>query len=168
MRGFAYLITAVFFMLVMHACERDDLCAASIPKSPRLIFRFTDAANPGQFLSPAGLKVLYPEVNDSLPAGTGTFTQDSLGIPIPTGSGEINTLLVLVENANDTLLRNPDTLNFRYLAQEVFVSKACGFKNDFILQSVSLRADGNNWIQNITIINDTIQNEFEAAVRIAH
>lgn len=168
MRGFAYLMMAAFFMLMMYACERDDLCAASIPKTPRLIFRFTDAANPGQFLSPTALKVLYPEVNDSLPAGTGTFAQDSLGIPIPTGVGEINTILVFVKNANNNALRNPDTLDLRYLAQEVLVSKACGFKNDFILQSVSFRADDNNWIQNITIINDTIQNEFQAAVRIEH
>lgn len=168
MRGISYLLTLVVFLCAMQACERDDLCATSIPKSPRLVLRFADAANPGQFLAPTGLKVIYPEVNDSLPSGSGTFAQDSLGIPIPTGIGEINTLIILVENANDTLLRNADTLDLRYLANEVFVSKACGFKNDFILQSVSLRADNNNWIQSISIINDTIQNEFQAAVRIVH
>ncbi|MDT8414722.1 MAG: DUF6452 family protein [Flavobacteriaceae bacterium] len=168
MRLYRYLIFVGLFLCLLGACERDDLCSAGIPKTPNLVLRFLDANITNDFKIVPGLRVVYPEVNDSLPANGGTFANDSIGIPLPTGLGEFTTTIVMVKDAANANLRNSDTVDIRYLAQEVFISKACGFKNEFILQQITLRNDNDNWIRNLLITNDTIQNEFQAAVRIFH
>lgn len=169
MKASVYFLLFLVFLSVISGCERDDLCAAAIPKTPGLVVRFFDAAKPDSLLAVTNMRVKFVGIDDSLTIGTSfTFNLDSIAIPLKTGVGELLTQIVLINNATDTLLRNADTLDVSYLAEKEFISKACGFKNNFVLQNITLRADTDNWISSAQIINDTIQDERKAAVRIFH
>ncbi len=169
MKASVYFLLFLVFLSVVSGCERDDLCAAAIPKTPGLVVRFFDAAKPDSLLAVTNMRVKFVGIDDTLTIGTSfTFNLDSIAIPLKTGVGELLTQIVLINNATDTLLRNADTLDVSYLAEKEFISKACGFKNNFVLQNITLRADTDNWISSAQIINDTIQDERKAAVRIFH
>jgi hypothetical protein len=169
MKASIYFLLFLVFLSAVSGCERDDLCAATIPKTPGLVVRFFDANNPDLLLAVTNMRVKFVGIDDSLTIGNSfTFNLDSIAIPLKTGEGDLLTQIVLINNATNTLLRNADTLDVRYLAEKEFISKACGFKNNFVLQNITLRTDENNWISSAQIINDTIQDERKAAVRIFH
>ncbi|MDZ4148447.1 MAG: DUF6452 family protein [Flavobacteriaceae bacterium] len=169
MKASIYLLLFLVFLSAVSGCERDDLCAAAIPKTPGLVVRFFNASNPDSLLAVTNMRVKFVGIDDSLTIGNSfTFNLDSIAIPLKTGVGELLTQIVLINNATNVLLRNADTLDVSYLAEKEFISKACGFKNNFVLQNITLRTDANNWISSAQIINDTIQDERKAAVRIFH
>lgn len=169
MKASIYFLLFLVFLSAVSGCERDDLCAAAIPKTPGLVMRFFDTASPASLLAVTNMRVKFVGIDDSLTIGTSfTFNLDSIAIPLKTGVGELLTQIVLINNATETSLRNADTLDVSYFAEKEFISRACGFKNSFVLQNITLRADANNWISSAQIINDTIQDERKAAVRIFH
>lgn len=74
-------------------------------------------------------------------------------------------------NGNDTNDSNIDVIEVRYTPEFVYVSRACGFKSIFNFGNtggVSIDPDGDNWIINTDIINQTIDNENAAQVIIFH
>jgi len=169
MKAFIHILLFSVVLSSVSGCERDDLCAEAIPKTPGLVMRFFSSANTDSLLPVTNMRVKFVGINDSLTIGSSfTFSLDSIAIPLKTGVGELLTQIVLINNATNTQLRNADTLDVHYLADKEFISRACGFKNNFVLQNITLRSDTNNWISAAQIINDTIQDERKAAVRIFH
>ena len=67
----------------------------------------------------------------------------------------------------------PNHVYFDYEINEIFVSRACGFINNYNL-SIALPYDPTaipgptNWISEIIILNDSITNENQSHVKILH
>ena len=68
----------------------------------------------------------------------------------------------------DLATGNSDVTNFDYTSNQEYVSRACGYKNTYQILTYALAADADNWITNIEIINEIVENEFEAHVKIYH
>ena len=86
-------------------------------------------------------------------------------------TNDIQTILHFTANGDDSDITNDnlDEITFNYATQEVYISRACGYKMTFQLNTTDgtvLTTDTNNWIQNIVISQPNIENENEIHVKI--
>lgn len=63
---------------------------------------------------------------------------------------------------------NADIIEVNYMPELIYVSRACGYKSVFNNLSANRETDPNNWIINIEVIKDTINNENAAHINIYH
>jgi hypothetical protein len=158
---FICLLTATFL-----SCEKDDICDATTDTTPKLIIEFYDILNPTVKKNVTNLAV--KEINSSTSLTfTGTFK-----IKIPLKTNLDLTKFSFILNSTDAAIDNEDFLQFNYSRQNLFVSRACGFKTNFTLNSTTpiiktetLIPDG-YWIQNVVIIKSNITTENEIHVKI--
>lgn len=151
------------------SCEKDDICDAATSTTPRLIVQFYDISNPTvlknvtnlgiisngfALLSFTGVSKIEVPLKTTLDTTTFSFIQNG-------GEGDTNT-------TND----NTDVITINYSRDEVFVSRACGYKTVFTLNSANgfLRTDAipldGLWIQNFTIVTSNIATENEIHVKL--
>ena len=156
------LLIAVSFS----GCEKDDICTEET--TPRLIVEFYDISNPANPKNVVNLKV----------KGEGSFNDLDLGtfnaknkIELPLNPGATSTKYALTLNST-AATANKDFITFNYATQTVYVSRACGFKTVYMLNSpggVTLTdADTPDtlWIQNLTVETNSITTENETHIKI--
>ena len=91
----------------------------------------------------------------------------TISIPLKTNAVETSysfNLNALADSGGVT-----DTLSFSYATEDVFVNRACGFKANFIDLRTRLQtneATSGNWIQDILLQNNIIENEAETHLYI--
>ena len=146
-------------------CEKDDICAEGTPTTPRVIIEFYDAANPTVLKNVTNLKV----TETNLTNGFGFSGVSKIQVPLRTNTEE--TILNFIQNGNDTDTTddNTDEVIFNYVTQEVYISRACGYKMTFELDAIDgtvITPDANNWIQNIIVNQPNIETENEIHVKI--
>jgi hypothetical protein len=146
-------------------CEKDDICAEGTPTTPRVIIEFYDAANPTALKNVTNLKV----TETNLTNGFGFSGVSKIQVPLRTNTEE--TILNFIQNGNDTNTTddNTDEVIFNYVTQEVYISRACGYKMTFELDAIDgtvITPDTNNWIQNIIVNQPNIETENEIHVKI--
>lgn len=146
-------------------CEKDDICAEGTPVTPRVVIEFYDAANPTVLKNVTNLGVIEPTFTN----GYGYNGISKIKVPIRT-TVDVTTLN-FIQNGSDTDSTNDnvDVLTFNYVRNDVYISRACGYKTLFYLDETNpivLTADGNNWIQNIEVIQPNIETENEVHVKI--
>mgnify|MGYP006142754081 FL=1 len=146
-------------------CEKDDICAEGTPTTPRVIIEFYDAANPTVLKNVTNLKV----TETNLTNGFGFSGVSKIQVPLRTNTEE--TILNFIQNGNDTNTTddNTDEVIFNYVTQEVYISRACGYKMTFELDAIDgtvITPDTNNWIQNIIVNQPNIETENEIHVKI--
>lgn len=164
----SFLIVA----LLLLSCEKDDICAETTPTTPQLIIRFYD--NTAQEDTKTVTNIVAYGLDDaSNPVELSNqfvATTDSLILPLRTDSN--STKLVLHKNysiENEIILGNPDTITISYEREDIYVSRACGYKTIFNNISFVLTTDGDNWISGSEIApNTNITNETSAHVKIYH
>ena len=63
--------------------------------------------------------------------------------------------------SDDIIGGNEDIITIEYTTDEVYVSRACGFKTVFKNIRITVVDDGNRWIQNYRSVNDNqiVENE---------
>ncbi|MCB0432970.1 MAG: hypothetical protein KDD18_08165, partial [Mangrovimonas sp.] len=71
---------------------------------------------------------------------------------------------------DDYVTGNEDIITITYNPEQVYVSRACGYKTIYKNVVVSVTNDGDNWIQLIQSVDDiqTVENEREAHFKIYH
>lgn len=146
-------------------CEKDDICASGTPVTPRVVIEFYDAANPTVLKNVSNLAVAEPTFVN----GYGYNGISKIKVPIRTNADV--TTLNFIQNGSDTDSSNDniDAITFNYERVDEYISRACGFKTLFYLDDTNpivLTADGNNWIQNIEVIQPNIENENEVHIKI--
>lgn len=166
--------------LVMFACEKDDICPEATATTPQLVVRFYDAISVNDTKSVTNLLV-YGINDNNEPVffkNLTVKTTDSIAIPLRTDTN--TTKLVFhsdfsiddngtpEDDSDDVVLGNPDTVNINYTRDDVYVSRACGYKAIYTNLGATLATDTDNWITNITIENNTIENENAAHINIYH
>lgn len=148
-------------------CEKDDICVDDT--TPRLIIEFYDDSNPANLKNVTSLEVTAVGQTDSLQVFNGVSV-----IQLPLKSFEDMTKYSLVLNSNSTnpLVINEDFLQFDYTRENVFVSRACGYKTIYELNSpngVTLTDTATPdllWIRNISIQTTNIETENEVHIKI--
>lgn len=159
------LLALLLLALTFYNCERDDICPESTATTPKLIIRFYDISNQSETKRVTNLQI---QGVDNEVVYQSTISTDSIAIPLKTDSGE--TQFLLYKNYEDeSNVGNEDILTFTYNANEIYVSRACGYKSIFENVEDELTDDGDNWIELILIEDPlTVDNENAAHVQIYH
>ena len=147
------------------SCEKDDICAEGTPTTPNVVIEFYDAANPTTLKTVTNLGVIAPGFTE----GNGHNGVSKITIPLKTNE-DVTTLHFIQNGADDdTSDDNIDILTFNYVREDVYISRACGFKTLFQLNDgspVVTDGDAGLWIQSITVDHSYIQNENETHIKI--
>jgi Family of unknown function (DUF6452) len=174
------IIVLLLLTLAFFNCEKDDICAENTPTTPQLIIRFYDISSQEDTKSVTGLRVTaFNENNvEVLISNLNIVTTDSISLPLRTDADLTKFVLYKdysvddngtpSDTSDDIILGNPDTITITYLREDVYVSRACGFKTIFKNIAFSFESDGDNWIVNDEVINPIIDNETTAHVKIFH
>ncbi len=162
------LFVILLLFAVFYGCERDDICPESTATTPKLIIRFYDITNQTETKRVLSLQVQGVDTDSIYQSATST---DSLALPIKTYDNITSFKLhkEYVDDGNGNISGNEDVINIEYSVEEVYVSRACGYKTIYNNVELSVEDDGDNWIELIQIENPlTVDNETEAHVKIFH
>lgn len=166
---FTILVTCIFLLI---GCERDDICAESTPTTPKAIITFFDVANPQTPKSVTNLRIIGEGEPEPL-STVNIITSDSIAIPLRTNAMETRYIFYknYEEDADGNITGgNPDTVIITYATEQIYVSRACGFKTVFKNYLVEAEDDGDNWILTSLRAEDitNIENENQAHINIRH
>ena len=150
-------------------CEKDDLCAETTPTTPQVVIKFYDALNPDVLKSITNLQ--FYEVDDLDNAIGDTLSENAVSeikIPLKTMQNSTTVRFKLILNGSDTDTANDitDFIRFNYTKEDIYVSRACGYKTTFELNATNGFEKTTNWIQVGGIVNYSITDENEAHVKI--
>ncbi len=150
-------------------CEKDDICDANTPTTPRLVIEFYNYLTVTQTLkNVTNLRVS----STSVVANIDKTAVSKIQVPLQTNTE--TTTLLFIQNGSDLDLtnNNTDILTFNYKTYDVYVSRACGFKTLFnldpadpITKSEPTIPDG-AWIKNIVVVKPNLESENEVHVKI--
>ncbi|WP_303315518.1 DUF6452 family protein [Flavivirga abyssicola] len=168
------LILIAIMALYYFSCERDDICPDSTPTTPRLKIDLLDVANPDNKKNVFDLVVIGVDNDFILEDYNFIPRVDSLLLPLRTT--ENSTQYILIKDASindagtpddtsdDTIDGNQDLITINYSREEVYVSRACGYKT--IFRNVTLNLDTNDpdrWIISRQPLTDNQSVEDETA-----
>lgn len=172
-----FLLSAIVFW----ACEKDDICSEDTETTPRLVLKFYDNDNPNVVKSVPDILVHGIGNNAIIGELDGTVSKDSIFLPLKTDAAEttfsiyknfaVNDNNTPDDTSDDFIEGNEDILTVSYNRNEVYVSRACGYKTIFETVTVSVQDDNDNWIVNHEPVNEdfqTVENERAAHFKIFH
>lgn len=167
------LLLLLFFAFTFSSCEKDDICDANTPTTPRLVLEFYDFLNPSVLKNVSNLKVVDEGMTDGiLFNGSQTTNGNTISIPLKTvGTTTTYSFTLNSGNANPALV-DEDIIKFDYTTQELFVSRACGYKTIFTLDPTNpykhtdATAANQKWIKFISVEKSNLENENETHIKI--
>ncbi len=147
------------------SCTKDDICEEGIPTTPLLVVEFRDANNETQAKAVENLKVRLTDTDN-----TEIFVESSADtlFYLPLNTEATFTEYQLVANSTSEANMNTDLITFTYTREDIYVNRACAFKVVFNDLGVNLEGDDDNWIESISILNNTVEDEIEAHITIFH
>ena len=175
------ILVLLLILITFAGCEKDDICDASENTTPSLVIEFYDSAFPTIQRNVVNLKAVAVGQTDgivfntALPVSDPTrylFNGNKVKLPLKsdTTTTQYN-LTINFGNANPAFVNN-DKLTINYTTNSVYVSRACGYATNFTLSGTTplTVTDAPNltnlWINSITILTSTINNENETHVKI--
>lgn len=160
------ILALLLITLSFSGCEKDDICIDET--TPRLVLEFYDISNPSNLKNVVNLKIKGVGQTDDL----GTYNAVSK-IELPFDITQDTTKYSLILNSTSSTGANEDLLQFNYSRKNVFVSRACGYKTIFELNSFPsgvIKTDAATpegfWIQDINILTTNIETENETHIKI--
>ena len=150
-------------IVLIFSCEPDDICLSSTEDTPRLIIGFYEI-NTNKLKEVENLKI-QGIGNDQVYIHE---TIDSIGIPLKNKEHltSFNLTKDFIQDKpgsgnNDKIFINHDS-NFIYL------SRACGYINNYEINNVVIENDNENWILNSQISSSKIKDEKSIHIKIYH
>ncbi|MCI9844956.1 DUF6452 family protein [Flavobacterium pectinovorum] len=172
----------LYFLLVftfgLSSCEKDDICDANTPTTPRLIISFYDITTPSVKKSVTRLKVTGKDQPEGVIFNEGgteitkyLTSGDSIAIPLKINEDSTTFSFILNSDSSNPELANTDEITFNYSRQNIYVSRACGFKTIYRLntQNPFVKNDSGNdgiWMQDVRVYNPNIEFENETHVKV--
>jgi hypothetical protein len=167
-----FLVLLVAFSF--SSCEKDDICDAATSTTPRLVIEFYDnlIATP-TLKSLTKLKAVATGMDEgvvfnSALTDSSRYLSNSSKVYLPLDPSANTTTYTLTNNFG-AATANADVLTFYYTKNEVYVSRACGYKYLFNLTNTNtdiLTPDTDNWIKNIIIVKPNLETENEVHIKI--
>lgn len=157
--------------LIYFGCEKDDVCPATTQTTPRLIIEFYDITAPDQIKSVPGLFVigLDPDLNEIPIYNELVSTRSSIALPLQNNSVQTQFKLYKSYDVIDSVvIGNPDIITITYEIETVYVSRACGYINNYSVQTFSIDTDNEQWLVNSEILSTQVINENEIHVKVLH
>lgn len=173
------IILLVFALaLSFSGCEKDDICDANTPTTPRLVISFYDFLNPSVLKNVTNLKVVGEGMTEGIVFNAATGNNqyvtngNTISIPLKTVGTSTSFSFTLNSGSTNPALVNVDNLKFNYTTQELFVSRACGYKTLFTLDPINpykhtdAAVADKKWIAYISIEKSNLENENETHIKI--
>ena len=174
-------IVALLLVLLVtsSSCEKDDICDANTPTTPRLVIEFYNISDASSLKNVTNLKVIGEGMTEGIifnPGSTGDSQYltngNKIAIPLKT-DGDTTTYSFILNsgNPNPTLI-DIDKVTFNYTRNDVFVSRACGFKTLFVFDPTNaivhtaVPASKLKWMQYISVEKSNIANENETHIKV--
>jgi Family of unknown function (DUF6452) len=167
------------FCFSFSSCEKDDICDANTPTTPRMVIKFFDINNPTVEKSVTNLKVIGEGMTDGVifnatASGESKFLANTSKISIPLKTNTTTTTFSFILNSGSTnaALVNTDVIKFNYTTSEVYVSRACGFKTLFEMSPIApvTHTDGptadQKWMKVVSLQKTNLNNENETHLSI--
>lgn len=171
MKKIILLVLAIAF--TFSGCEKDDICDADTITTPRLVISFYDINNSSVLKSVTDLTIIGEGMTEGITYNSSTLINDStVSIPLKTDADVTSFRFILNYGNANTALVNEDNLLFNYSRENIFVSRACGFKTEYTLDPITpyVHTDAavadEKWIQYIAVKNSSIDNENETHLEI--
>lgn len=165
MKKIVSLILLVF--LTFSSCEKDDICDANTSTTPRLVIQFYDFSNLTVLKNVTNLKVIGEGMTEGI-----FFNGNGSTVSIPLKTTENSTTYRFILNSGSDSFSSEDEIKFDYSRENIYVSRACGFKTIFTFDSSipiihkSVPSTKSKWMQNISVEKSNIVNENETHVKI--
>ncbi len=168
----------VLFLIILtiYNCESDDICPESTLTTPRLIVTFYDKDNADERKNVESLGVYIVKNNELVLINEiNGINTDSIAIPLRDDESISNFKFCKEFSDDITVIPAglPNHVYFDYEINETFISRACGFINNYNLSVAlpynPLDTPGNqNWISDVIILNNSVTNENQSHVKILH
>ncbi len=174
------ILSLLFVVIVTSSsCEKDDICDANTPTTPRLVIDFYNSSDASVKKNVTNLKVIGEGMTDGIIFNEGATGEaqylangNTVSIPLKTDANSATFDFILNSgNSNPTLI-DTDKVTFNYTREDVFVSRACGFKTLFTfvpnnpIIHVAVPVTKNKWMQFIIIEKSNIDNENETHIKV--
>ncbi len=162
----ALSLTAVFLVL-LNACEKDDICVEG--DTPLLVITFFDAEDPETAKEANRLRIIGLGQGDPI-TPSDRQTRDSIAIPLRPDATRTGFVFILNSESDDdgNETGNRDTLYFDYSTDELYISRACGFVSQYDGLSDELTPDSENWILDVEVVQTSVTSSVSAHVNIQH
>ena len=138
-------------LVIFVSCEYDDFCSRT--GTPRLVISFYDKNNPSDKKSLP--LYVWAQGKDSIYQKK---ILDSILIPLNTTTEKVHYKISYSKEVEDLI--------FTYKTQDKFLSNSCGFITFF--KELQITSKPQKWIDNIQIVNPSVQDEKIAHVKIFH
>ena len=165
-------------MISFSSCEKDDICDANTATTPRLIIEFYNVTNPTVLKNVTNLKVIGDGMTDGIVFNSATDDSKyltngtSISIPLKTDKDTCTYQFILNYGDDNATLVDTDEVTFNYSREEVYISRACGFKTLFTLNQsnpivqTAVPTSKQKWMTYITVEKSNIANENETHVKV--
>jgi len=172
------ILTTLVFLLLTISCEKDDICTTTNADTAHLVIRFYDYLNQDTPKEVTDLLIVGKLDNGDLISDGVVSSRDSIAIPLRILQN--NTSYILIKDyaiddngtpsdpIDDIVTGNEDAIVLNYENEELFISKACGFKTIFNNVNFGFDSDADNWILGSNVVNTKIENEDNAHIHIFH
>lgn len=162
----------LLIVLLQISCEKDDVCPATTQTTPRIVIEFYDIAAPDEIKAVPGLFAIGLDTNaNEVPIHNELVsTRSSIALPLQNNSSQTQFKLYESYNNVDSVISgNPDTITITYEIETVYVSRACGYINNYSIQTFSIASDNDRWMGSFEILITTqVTNENEIHVKVLH
>lgn len=160
----------IFLLLIIYAfkgCTKDDICPPDTATTANLVIAFNDIANPSNTKSVNVLSVITD--NDDAVEIISFENTDEIAIPLNTTSDTTKYLFKRSLLSSSDTINNIDKITFVYQRREDYVNRACGFKVEYFNIDPVLESEGTeNWIQEIIVNRDIVNDENSAHITVLH
>jgi hypothetical protein len=162
----------LFFVLLIAnsfwSCEKDDICEDGTPNTPKLVIEFFDNDSPASKKIVNDLKVTAEGETKSLDFDN----TNRIELPLKTDT-DITKYSLILNDKNETVsLINEDKITINYTREDLYISRACGYKTLFTLDNTAPflqetdAQDSKKWIEEIVVQKNKISNLNEVHVKI--
>lgn len=173
------ILLLLIFCLSFSGCEKDDICDANTPTTPRLVIEFYNISDSSILKNVTNLKVIGEGKDEAIifnPSATGEsqylVNGSSISIPLKTDSDTTTYTFILNSGNPNPALIDIDKVTFNYSRNNVFVSRACGFKTLFqfvpnnATEHTAVPAAKQEWMQYISVEKSNIDNENDTHIKV--
>lgn len=156
---------AVFLLATVCTCERDDICPEDVPTTPRLILEFFDVSNQENNKNVPNLRVQGVGNDEALSDFTGSSAVSEVELPLKTDESStsfsfrrdyaIDDNGTPGDTSDDFVTGNEDIITINYITENVYVSRACGYKTIYKTVNIQFDLDDmDRWIVLAQPLND--------------
>lgn len=160
--------------LSFSACEKDDICDANTVTTPRLVITFYDYNNASVEKNVTNLSIFADGMEEAVTfSGSTLINGSTVSIPLKVNAETTKFHFILNYGSTNVIVpANEDIITFNYTTENIYVSRACGFKTNYTLKSdnpfvhTDAATPDLKWMQYVAVKNSLIANENETHLEI--